>query len=63
MSDPAPPRPPAPPVPAASPPAVVNLDPRWAAGPSAQLLSRVPWDGPALDPSVLAARAMLAWLR
>lgn len=49
-----------PPIPA---PVIANLEPRLAAAPSAQLLSKVPWDGPRLDPDALPARTMLAWLR
>ena len=42
---------------------IVNLAPTLAATPSSVLLSKVPWDGPRLDPHVLPARTMLAWLR
>jgi hypothetical protein len=42
---------------------VSNLEPRLAAANARQLLGRLPWDGPRLDPTTLAARAMLAWLR
>ena len=50
-------------VPPVAPPVIRNLDARLAATPGAQLLSGLPWDGPRLDPDVLEARAMLAWLR
>lgn len=50
-------------VPSVARPVIRNLEERFAAAPGAQLLSRVPWDGPRLDPQVLEARAMLAWLR
>lgn len=60
MTDRAPPDLPAlPPQPAV----LVNLEPRLAATPCARVLAEVPWDGPPLDPDVLGARAMLAWLR
>jgi hypothetical protein len=45
------------------PVAIANLEPRLAAASAAQLLAKVPWDGPRLDPNALGARAMLAWLR
>jgi hypothetical protein len=43
--------------------ALRNLDAQLVAAPSGTLLARVAWDGPPLDPEVLEARAMLAWLR
>jgi hypothetical protein len=42
---------------------IVNLDPKLAAAPSSQLLTKVPWDGPRLDPDVLQTKVMLRWLR
>jgi hypothetical protein len=45
------------------PPVIGNLEPRLAAAPCGQLLAKVPWDGPRLDPDALSSRAMLAWLR
>ena len=53
---------PLPPPPSASP-AVRNLEARLMTAPSGKLLAKVPWDGPPLDPDVIEARAMLAWLR
>ncbi len=44
-------------------PPLRNLDPRLAAERARQLLVRIPWDGPRLDPKVLTARVMLGWLR
>jgi hypothetical protein len=51
--------------PALPPPLVVivNLEPELLAARSAQLLSKVPWDGPRLDPDVLVTKVMLDWLR
>ena len=40
-----------------------NLEPRLAVASARQLLARIPWEGPRLDPATVAARAMLAWLR
>ena len=45
------------------PPPLRNLEPRLAVASARQLLAKIPWDGPRLDPDALAARAMLAWLR
>ena len=44
-------------------PVIANLDPKLATATSAQLLTKVPWDGPRLDPDVVTTRTMLAWLR
>lgn len=49
--------------PTLGPTVIINLEARLAAAPSSQLLAQVPWDGQSLDPDVLGARAMLAWLR
>ena len=57
MSEP----PPLPPPPSPAP--IRNLEARLLAAPSGKLLAKVPWDGPPLDPDVLEARAILAWLR
>lgn len=46
-----------------APPSVRNLDPRLVTNSAAQILSKVPWEGPRLDPSKFDARSMLAWLR
>lgn len=40
-----------------------NLDARLRAEPCGKLLAEVPWAGPPIDPDVLEARALLAWLR
>jgi hypothetical protein len=53
-------RPPALPPPRA---VIVNLEPELAAARSSQLLTKVPWDGPRLDPDVLGTKVMLDWLR
>ncbi len=52
-----------PPPPAVGLAVIRNLEAKLAAAPSAQLLAKVPWDGPRLDPDILGTRAMLAWLR
>lgn len=53
------------PLPPPPPPldATRNLDARLRAAPCGKLLAKIPWDGPSLDPDVIEARAMLAWLR
>jgi len=64
MTDRAPPGLPAlPPQPAVGLAVLVNLEPRLAATPCAQVFAEVLWDGPPLDPDVVGARAMLALLR
>ena len=40
-----------------------HLDARLRAVPCGKLLAKIPWNGPPLDPTVVASRAMLAWLR
>ena len=42
---------------------VRNLEPRLAAERARQLLARIPWDGPRLDPDTLPAPVLLGWLR
>ena len=42
---------------------VRNLEARLAAAPCGQLLKKLPWDGPRLEPNALTARTMLAWVR
>jgi hypothetical protein len=53
---------PAPPPPDA-PGATRGLNARLQAAPCGKLLAKIPWDGPPLDPDVIEARDMLAWLR
>ncbi len=52
-----------PPLPTTDLAPIANLAVELAAKPSSELLAKVSWDGPQLDPQTLAARAMLAWLR